>query len=110
MCGASCAHAPPPACRDDVHTVACGHHRDNFVPVLLGFNPVAAAKPPPGDCKRDIVAELGKLACPGDAAQGVVINPVVGPEPIAGSTRACSRVTSLLGPALNLCYAALRCV
>ena len=68
---------------------------EHFLPVLLGFNPVAAAKPPPRhksqsatEPLRDIVAELGRLRCPEDAGRGVNINPVVGPEPIAGSTRA----------------------
>ena len=59
--------------------------------MLLGFNPVASAKPPPpraGHPARDIVAELGRLRCPEQASSGLVVNPVVGPEPIAGSTSA----------------------
>lgn len=63
----------------------CMSHPDVFIPVLLGFNPVNQARQTviEGWSKSffDVVKALN------DYDKGIILNPVVGPEAITGSSR-----------------------
>ncbi|KAK7101181.1 glucokinase regulatory protein-like [Littorina saxatilis] len=66
----------------------CLKHLDRFTPVLLGFNPAHLARNMPIE-KWDktflqVVQRLEEAEAKG---QGFILNPVVGPEPITGSSR-----------------------
>lgn len=73
---AAAASAPPP----------------HIVPVLLGFNPVERARTQVIEgwqySFRDIAQQLAqRAAADGSGRSGIILNPVVGPEPVTGSTR-----------------------
>ena len=66
----------------------CLHgEKEKFIPVLLGFNPVSLARkttfPGLGKSFYDVALELEKLEGKG----AFILNPVVGAEPITGSSR-----------------------
>ncbi|CAI8015335.1 Glucokinase regulatory protein [Geodia barretti] len=64
-------------------------HQPNMTSVLMGFNPVSLSRNAPIEkwdktC-RQVFLELETLSCTSDSA--FIINPIVGPEPITGSSR-----------------------
>ncbi|KAI8490570.1 hypothetical protein Bbelb_318380 [Branchiostoma belcheri] len=66
----------------------CLQHLETFTPLLMGFNPVQLARDHDIETwdktVKDVVLEM-EQATKGNKA--FILNPVVGPEPIAGSTR-----------------------
>lgn len=66
----------------------CMEHLDRFVPVLLGFNPVDVARDVAIDCwDKTFLKVARRLEMLQSENKGFILNPVIGPEPITGSTR-----------------------
>jgi N-acetylmuramic acid 6-phosphate (MurNAc-6-P) etherase len=67
----------------------CLQHLDKYIPVLLGFNPVSLARKNNIDnwdkTFHDVAVAMEKLSC--DGGPCYIINPIVGPEAITGSSR-----------------------
>lgn len=65
--------------------VALALERGAAAVIVIGFNPLEAASQRPlpslGRSMRELLAQLGR------SENGFLLNPVIGPEPIAGSTR-----------------------
>lgn len=66
----------------------CMEHLDRFIPVLVGFNPVAAARDLPIESWDKTFLQIAwRLEKLHEENKGFVLNPIIGPEPITGSTR-----------------------
>lgn len=65
----------------------CLDHPEKYTPILIGFNPISMArrirvpKWPTGKTFYDIASRMET------AQRALVLNPIVGPEPISGSSR-----------------------
>lgn len=55
--------------------------------VMVGFNPASAARDAPVEGWEHTVRDVVQRLATCDPAEGCLINPVIGPEPITGSTR-----------------------
>ncbi|KAL3869711.1 hypothetical protein ACJMK2_042362 [Sinanodonta woodiana] len=66
----------------------CLQHLDKFTPVLLGFNPTYLARNlPVENWNKTFLQVVKELEAAEHAGKGFILNPVVGPEPITGSSR-----------------------
>ncbi|KAI7805064.1 putative glucokinase regulatory protein, partial [Triplophysa rosa] len=66
----------------------CLKHLDVFTPVLLGFNPVHMARNEPmQDCSFHFKEVAERMATEQEQGKAFIINPIVGPEAISGSSR-----------------------
>ncbi|KAK3607530.1 hypothetical protein CHS0354_025783 [Potamilus streckersoni] len=66
----------------------CLQHLDKFTPVLLGFNPTYLARNLPIEkWNKTFLQVVKELEAAEHAGKGFILNPVVGPEPITGSSR-----------------------
>ena len=65
----------------------CLDHLDKFTPVLMGFNPISMARRlqvPKWPNKRTFHDVASRMDATPEA---IVLNPIIGPEPISGSSR-----------------------
>ncbi|XP_022102250.1 glucokinase regulatory protein-like isoform X2 [Acanthaster planci] len=66
----------------------CMEHLDVFTPVLLGFNPVEQARTQAIEgWSETFLSVVEKLVDAQHAGKGFIINPILGPEAITGSSR-----------------------
>ncbi|XP_038057342.1 glucokinase regulatory protein-like [Patiria miniata] len=66
----------------------CMEHLDIFTPVLVGFNPVEQARNNPIEgWNETFLSVVTKLSDVQSAGNGFIINPILGPEAITGSSR-----------------------
>ncbi|XP_056623742.1 glucokinase regulatory protein isoform X2 [Triplophysa dalaica] len=66
----------------------CLKHLDVFTPVLLGFNPVHMARNEPmQDCSFHFKEVAERMATEQKQGKAFILNPIVGPEAISGSSR-----------------------
>ncbi|XP_033644668.1 glucokinase regulatory protein-like [Asterias rubens] len=66
----------------------CMEHSHVFVPVLLGFNPTCLARNQPMEnWNQTFLTVVTKLLVVESAGRGYIINPIIGPEAITGSSR-----------------------
>ncbi|KAA0710821.1 Glucokinase regulatory protein [Triplophysa tibetana] len=66
----------------------CLKHLDVFTPVLLGFNPVHMARNEPmQDCSFHFKEVAERMATEQIQGKAFILNPIVGPEAISGSSR-----------------------
>ncbi|CAH1773385.1 unnamed protein product [Owenia fusiformis] len=88
----------------------CMDNPNRFIPVLMGFNPIEMARDIPirnwDKTFLDVARRLETLSKAGD---GYILNPVVGPEPISGSSRMKSGTTTkiLLETIFAQCFSKL---
>ncbi|XP_071487786.1 glucokinase regulatory protein-like [Diadema antillarum] len=66
----------------------CLEHAEQYTPVLLGFNPVSLAKDQPiKHWDQTFLSVAKRMEAVAVASQAFILNPVVGPEAITGSSR-----------------------
>ncbi|XP_050402998.1 glucokinase regulatory protein [Patella vulgata] len=66
----------------------CLQHLDKFIPVIIGFNPIQLARNlPVENWHKTFLQVLEDLISVEGLKKGFLINPIVGPEPITGSSR-----------------------
>lgn len=66
----------------------CLHHLDKVFPVLIGFNPLNQARDHPIEKWDQTCASVfNKLNEAQSVGKAAILNPVIGPEPITGSSR-----------------------
>ena len=66
----------------------CMEHLDNFTPVLLGFNPSHLARNiNVHNWNKTILDVVKALEVVEQSGKGFILNPIIGPEPITGSSR-----------------------
>ena len=73
----------------------CLHHLDTYTPVLIGFNPTHLARNVTiqnwDKTVLDVVKTLKEVE---KSKKGFILNPIIGPEPITGSSRMKSGTTT----------------
>lgn len=83
--GITCGLSAPVVAGQLLH---CLEHSEQFIPALIGFNPVSMARTTPIEgCECSFFDVAARLRVTAQHGRGHVLCPVVGPEALTGSTR-----------------------